>query len=76
MNRSMSRAITEEEIRTFQQDGIVCLPGVLDQEWVERLRDALDRVPGTYTTRSLMWTFDDTSASSRLTHRLARLPPP
>lgn len=60
MNQSMSRKVTEEEIRCFEEDGIVCLRDVLDHDWISRLRTALDAIPGTYTNRSLMWTFDET----------------
>ena len=44
MNRYLNRAITEDEISTFEEHGVVCLRQVLDMEWVERMRVALDRV--------------------------------
>ena len=31
MNTLLPRAITSEEIETYQRDGIVCLRGLLDQ---------------------------------------------
>ncbi|MEO7853088.1 MAG: phytanoyl-CoA dioxygenase family protein [Rubrivivax sp.] len=37
-----SRAITEDEVRTYQDDGIVCLRGMFDAATVARLRDAAD----------------------------------
>ena len=48
MNRSMSRMITEDEIRTFQEDGIVCLRGVLDEDWVNHLREVLNEQPASH----------------------------
>ena len=37
------REITDEEIATYRQDGVVCLRGLFDDEWVERMRTAADR---------------------------------
>ena len=37
------RAITEDEINTYNQDGIVCLRGLFSDEWVEMLREAADQ---------------------------------
>lgn len=36
------RPITPEEVETYRRDGIVCLRGMFDAEWVARLRDAVD----------------------------------
>ncbi len=36
------RSITEDEIRTFQEDGIVCLRGLFTPDWVARMRDAAE----------------------------------
>lgn len=36
------RAITDEEIETYRRDGIVCLRGLFDAEWVERLRACIE----------------------------------
>lgn len=36
------RSITEDEIRSFQEDGIVCLRGLFTPDWVERMRDAAE----------------------------------
>ncbi len=37
------RDITEEEIACYERDGIVCLRGLFDMEWVEKLRTAADQ---------------------------------
>ena len=42
MNNKPIRQVTDEEIRTFQEDGVVCLRGFFDADWVERLRDLID----------------------------------
>ena len=38
-----ARKLTDEEIRTYREDGVVCLRNALAPEWIELLRDALDR---------------------------------
>ena len=39
MNREPLREITDEEVRTFREDGVVLLKGLFDMDWVERVRD-------------------------------------
>ncbi len=39
MNREPLREITDEEIRTFREDGVVLLKGLFDRDWVERVRN-------------------------------------
>ncbi|MBT5433876.1 MAG: phytanoyl-CoA dioxygenase family protein [Alphaproteobacteria bacterium] len=57
MNRDLVRAITQEEIETFREDGVVCLRGMFDPEWCDRLRDAADTIPGNYSGRAFLWPF-------------------
>ncbi len=42
MNQDLPRPLTAEEIETFQNDGIVCLRGFFDRDWVEFLRDRIE----------------------------------
>ncbi len=42
MSQALSRAITEQEIATFEKDGIVLLKGLFESHWVEHLRQAID----------------------------------
>ena len=37
-----SRQITDDEVSAFQENGAVCLRGLFDGGWLERLRDAVD----------------------------------
>jgi len=40
MNESPPRDITDDEVAAYARDGIVCLRGMFDAEWVARLRAA------------------------------------
>lgn len=42
MSPSLPRAITDAELRAYREDGVVCLRGMFDADWVERLRAAVD----------------------------------
>lgn len=66
LNRSPLRPITEEDIRTYERDGAVCLRQVFDAEWIELLRPVarrlvvdkeefglLPNVPGRYMSRRI-----------------------
>ncbi len=39
----MSTVLREEDITTFERDGVVCLRGVIGAEWLERLAEAVER---------------------------------
>lgn len=43
MNTRLRRSITDEEIRAYEEDGVVWLPGILDLEWADYL--AYDKTP-------------------------------
>ena len=66
--------VTESEIKAFERDGALCLRGVLDFGWVERMRAAVDRItanpgpmretyspdkPGQFFSEKFLWTFDE-----------------
>ncbi len=36
-------SIRDEDVARFQADGAICLRGLFDREWVERMRSAVDR---------------------------------
>jgi hypothetical protein len=40
MNRSPLRKIREEDIQAYETDGAVCLRGMFDQDWVQRMHAA------------------------------------
>lgn len=41
---AQARAVTKEELRTFREDGVVCLRGALDSEWIALMTAALEEV--------------------------------
>lgn len=38
-----SSKISRQEIENFKRDGVICLKNVVDHQWVERMRKAVDR---------------------------------
>jgi len=65
--------ISAEDIKAYAEDGVVCVRGLLDADWVARMIAAIDRVednpgpfreryapdePGMFFSEKFMWTFD------------------
>ena len=44
MNKSPLKPIKTEHIRAYQEDGVTCLRGMLDQDWITKMRTAADEV--------------------------------
>lgn len=44
MNREPLNQITEDDIAAFERDGVICLRGMFDHDWVERMSGAIDRI--------------------------------
>lgn len=42
MNQHPQSALTEADIETYRKDGVVCLRGLLDAEWIEHLRRGVE----------------------------------
>lgn len=75
MNSELIRPITEEEVQTFWEDGVVVLRQMFDPEWVEHLRQWADEdiaapgklhqlltkegKPGSFFFDTFMWTYHD-----------------
>ena len=73
MNKHPLRDIGEDEIRTFEDDGVICVRGLLDEEWITRMQNAVDDIlvhptefgqnlneadeTGRYTFDNNMWMF-------------------
>lgn len=44
MNKSPLNAITEQHVKSYAKDGVTCLRGMFDQEWIDRMRSAADEL--------------------------------
>jgi hypothetical protein len=44
MNRKQLRPITDDEVRTYERDGVVYLPDIIDIEWAAHLGKAIDEL--------------------------------
>ena len=44
MNRKPLHPITDDIIETYRRDGVVCIRGMFDREWIDLLRPAAERV--------------------------------
>ena len=44
MNPNPRRPITAEEIRTYEEDGVVWLPDILDPEWADYLARGINEL--------------------------------
>ena len=42
MNRHPLKDITDQEVKTFNEDGVVLLRGLFDGDWIEHLGAAID----------------------------------
>ena len=62
MNTDLLRAITSDEVDTYHRDGVLQLPGMFDNDWIELLNKGLDANCETPTERSRIW---DRDASGR-----------
>jgi len=58
MNSDELRPITSDEIRTYQHDGVVLLPGLFDLEWIDLLDKGLIANCENPTDRARVWDRD------------------
>ena len=73
MNDQTGTLIGDADVDAFTRDGVVCIRGLLDAAWIERMIGAIDRIehkPGPFRERynpdcsgmffseKFMWTFD------------------
>ena len=89
MDNRLLCEITEADIRTYEEDGVVHLRGVIGLDWVERMRDAMDRViadpgpmggnisredgPGRFTFETFTWLYDPDFKALALESPLAEI---
>ena len=53
------RPVTDEQVRTFAEDGVVCLRGAIGPDWIEVLRRGLDRALAGPSERRRIWNADE-----------------
>jgi len=58
MNSDLPRKITHDEIKTYQQDGVVMLEALFDDEWIELLSQGLNQNCDNPTHRARIWDRD------------------
>jgi len=51
--------VSDEQVRTFATDGVVCLRGAISPEWVESLRRGMGRSSAAPSERFRVWNVDD-----------------
>lgn len=59
MNRDLRQPIDQQDIDTYQTDGVVVLRGVFDADWITLLSDGLDSSRGDPTKRAAVWDRDE-----------------
>jgi len=58
MNADIPRAITADEVGSYHRDGVVLLPAMFDEAWIESLKLGLDANCKDPTDRSRVWDRD------------------
>jgi len=59
MNTELPRDITDDEIETFDRDGVVLMQGMFDAEWIELLDAGLEASRKAPTKRGAVWDRDE-----------------
>lgn len=59
MNRDIPREITANEIDTYHRDGVVFIPAMFDQDWIELLKKGLVTNRANPSDRSRVWDRDE-----------------
>jgi ectoine hydroxylase-related dioxygenase (phytanoyl-CoA dioxygenase family) len=60
MNTDLLRGITEDEIATYDHDGVILLSNMFDADWIELLNQGLEVNCNNPTHRSRVWDRDET----------------
>ena len=55
MNKDLPRAVTAEEIETYDRDGVIMLPGLFDADWIGLLDEGLTTSRQAPTKRAVVW---------------------
>ena len=58
MNSDLPRTITASEITTYHRDGVVLLPSMFDEDWIQLLKNGLSTNCANPSSRSRVWDRD------------------
>ncbi len=67
--------VADADIRAFAADGVVCLQGVIGQEWIEKLSAGVEYTLAHPTERGRLWNRDDRGRESRYDSQVWRTRP-
>jgi ectoine hydroxylase-related dioxygenase (phytanoyl-CoA dioxygenase family) len=67
--------VAAEDIDTFATDGVVCLRGVIPQQWIDRLLDGVEHTLAEPTPRGRLWNRDEEGRESRYDSQVWRTRP-
>ena len=67
--------VTSEDIESYSRDGAVCLRGVIDLDWIERLKVGVEHTLANPTERSRLWNRDELGRESRYDSQVWRTQP-
>lgn len=62
---SNDQLVTDGDIETFGRDGAVCLRGVIDREWIDRLLVGVEHTLANPSPRGRLWNRDEQGRESR-----------
>ena len=67
--------VSRQDIEQYSRDGAVCLRGVIDLEWIERLKVGIEHTLANPTERSRLWNRDEQGRESRYDSQVWRTRP-
>jgi len=67
--------VCTEDIQTFATDGVVCLRGVIEQDWIDRLLNGVEHTLANPSPRSRLWNRDSEGRESRYDSQVWRTRP-
>lgn len=67
--------VRAEDIQRFAADGVVCLRGVIGQEWIDRLLDGVEHTLANPSPRGRLWNRDGEGRESRYDSQVWRTRP-
>lgn len=71
----MGSHVSQQDIEDFSGDGAVCLRGVIDLDWIERLKVGVEHTLANPTERGRLWHLDDQGRESRYDSQVWRTRP-